>query len=807
MPLEYANLDRFFYPRSVVVVSCGSRGDSAADNVMATLRQEYSRGTLGRARLPALDLAGVSEADRAILEKCDLAVIVAAAEQQAELACLCDDLGARTALLLTDLRAEETAPLMPHGYQRLSSRCEHGLRVLGPQSFGLISPHHKLNASFGQSMPRAGSIAFISESSAMASAVLDWSLRTGVGFSAMAACDAMPDVAWADLLTHFGDDPQTRSIVIYLETIGDARRFLSAAREVALSKPIILLKSKQLGPGSEDDASADAVMDAALRRVGVLRVRSVSELFYMAHILAQQPLPRGPRLAIITNSKAPAMLAADSLQASGGELAMAPVNLGGAATANDYASAISAAAADPDVNGLLVILTPQPAADPTATARTIAEMPARAGKPLLASWMGGDSVAAGQDRLFRSSIPAFPYPDTPARLFALMWRHAQNLNAIYETPTVIVDEESSPVDAGAAEVLLEQIRAGGAIELQPRAAVQLLQLYGIPVHGEAHPPDDAYKLRVASGVNPIFGPYMLFGIGGRMSAIYGDFGLALPPLTSALALRLMELSAVWRVLKPTARNEEPNRKIFDENGIVPRLQALLVRLSQLIVQQPSIAELIIDPLYVSGDAVVITGAQIRLHPATMADVDLPRPAIRPYPIQYTWHETARGGLPLIIRPVRPEDEPLIVNFHRLLSEETIYRRYFFQHKFSRRTSHERLRRTCFLDFDREIALAALVPLEDGSQGIAAVGRLARSRTGESAEIAMVVADPYQAKGIGTMILRHLVDIARAEGVRRLQGTMLPGNMHMQNLFGKLGFTVGPGPDDTAVAELVLPASA
>lgn len=837
--LEYANLDRFFYPRTVAIINAPGAAAEIANALVSTVTQSFTRGPVYR--VTADDDGGVTFPEDVSPEAVDLAVIVAPPQLQSGIACACDDQRIPAALLFNATEREPVPADITAELDRLHARCRHGMRILGPQSFGIIVPPIELNLTLRQPLPRAGRIAFISESSAMCAAVLDWSFRTGVGFSAVVGCDTMPDVSWADLITHFGDDPQTRSIVVYLERAGDARAFLSAAREVALNKPIILLKSRRSSRAEFASPSmtvrpprSDAVFEAALRRVGVLRVRTVSEMFYMANILAKQPLPRGPRLAILTNAPAPAMLATDSLLASGGALAtldrktaeriagiigetdpaVNPINLRGDANADRYAEALAAMERDSNIDGLLVLLTPQPTSEPTRTARLITETPTRASKPLLASWMGGDRVAEGQDIMFRAGVPSFPYPDTPARMFALMWRHAQNLNAIYETPDVIIDEERLPISTESATAFLDELRAGGQTVLSAEQAATVLRYYGIIAEPDAAPPRHAYKLLVGSRVDPVFGPYMVFGIGGRMSAIYDDTALGLPPLTSALARRMMEESAVWKVLRSSAEEEA-----HVSGSRLSKLQALLVRLSQLVVQQPAIRRLTINPLFVSGDHVIVTGASINLQNPSIAAEELPRPAIRPYPVQYTWHETARGGAPFIIRPIRPEDEPLIVNFHRLLTEETIYRRYFFQHKFSRRTSHERLRRTCFLDFDREIALAALLPGEGQQkrgigipsdaptnpdrQVIAAVGRLARNRRGDSAEIALVVADPYQSQGIGTTILRHLIDIARAENVTRLTGTMLPGNIHMQHLFGKLGFNIRPGADDTVVAELML----
>lgn len=775
--------------------------------VFNTASQNFNRGKV--VHVLADPKSGEMRAHQEDLKGIDLAVIVAASHLQTPIACACDDAGVRSALFMLPERRETTADDAPDDINLLRERCQKGLRILGPQSFGLFSPHYDVNLTPGLPMAQPGSIAFISQSSAMCSAVLDWSFRTGVGFSAMVACDMMPDVSWPDLIVHFGDDPLTKSIVISLECVEDSRAFLSAAREIALNKPIILLKTRRSTEEltSEDLAVGDprpnAVFDAALRRVGVLRVESISEMFDMANILARQPLPKGPRMGIVTNSMTPALLSIDALVASGGQLAQPqgdektanPVNLPGDSPPNIYAKAVADMAQDKNVDGVLLVFAPQVGTEPTSTARAVANSPVKSGKPFLTSWMGGDRVMEGREVLRFHGIPVFEYPDAPARLFSLMWRHAQNLNGIYETPSLIADE--TKVDPAKAQQFLEDLRRQEVGVLTTEQAEELLRLYGIELSPDAEPPEDAYKLMVGSRIDKMFGPYMVFGIGGRMSAIYEDIALDLPPLTSALARRMMGQSAVWRVLGISGDDD------LVAKTRVAKLQELLVRLSQLVVQQPLIRRLTINPLHVSGDEVLITNCYVNLHSPLVANDDLPRPAIRPYPTQYIWHETLKDGLKCVFRPVRPEDEPLVVEFHKLLSEETIYRRYFFQHKLSRRTSHERLRRTCFLDFDREIALAAVLKQPDGTDAIAAVGRLARNRPGDSAEVAMVVADPYQSVGIGTTMLKHLVDIGRAEGVRKLEGTMLPGNLHMQHLFGKFDFVVRPGEDDTVIAELLL----
>ena len=380
------------------------------------------------------------------------------------------------------------------------------MRVLGPNSLGVMSPMTGLNATVANAMARPGKIAFLSQSGALGAAVLDWSLRANVGFSAFVSVGSMLDVGWGDLIDYFGNDPQTKSIIIYMESIGDARYFLSAAREVALTKPIIVIK-----PGSIEGASQavaahigslignDDVLDAAFRRCGVLRVDRISELFSMAEILNTQPRPKGPRLAILTNAGGPGVLAADALIVGGGQLAHLapetiqslnrilpmpwshgnPVDVLGDAGPDRFVEAMDVVAKDPNTDGLLVILTPQAMIDPTLTADKVKTHGTIAGKPVLASWMGGDEVAAGVSILNRAGIPAFPYPDTAARAFNNMWRYSQNLRSLYETPE-LAGAEDGGTDRAGAEDLIASVLASGRTLLTEAESKQLLESYRIP---------------------------------------------------------------------------------------------------------------------------------------------------------------------------------------------------------------------------------------------------------------------------------------------------------------------------------------
>ncbi len=383
------------------------------------------------------------------------------------------------------------------------------MRVLGPNCLGLISPHHGLNATFAKTDAIPGNIAFISQSGALCTAVLDWSLRERVGFSGFVSTGACMDVGWADLITHFGDDPRTESIICYMESVGDAGAFLHAAKEVAPRKPIVVLKVGRSDAGAKAAAShtgamtgSDAVLEIAFRRAGVLRVRTVNEMFNMAELLAKQPRPRGPRLAVVTNAGGPGALTADALVANSGVLATLsaetlhaldavlpaawshgnPVDILGDADAERFATTLSIIANDDGADAVCVILTPQTMTDPAAIARElVAARPLFTGKPLLACWMGGDAVEQGRAILNEAGISTFAFPDMAARAFGLMWRESEIVRALDETPPPAISTGKTMPRNGAAEEIIREALESGRTLLNEVEAKQLLVAHGIPV--------------------------------------------------------------------------------------------------------------------------------------------------------------------------------------------------------------------------------------------------------------------------------------------------------------------------------------
>jgi len=828
--------------------------------------------------------------DRDIPAEVDLAVITTPAKFIPGIIRECGEVGITAAVVISAGFKEAGEEGKRLERELLAEAAKADMRIIGPNCLGVMIPPSGLNATFASCMARPGNVGFLSQSGALCTAVLDWSMREMVGFSAFMSIGSMADVGWGDLIYYLGNDPKTRSILVYMESVGDARSFLSAAREVAMNKPIIVIKAGRTAAGSKAAAShtgsltgSDDVLDVAFMRSGVLRVNNISDLFYMAEVLAKQPRPKGPRLTVLTNAGGPGVLAADSLLLGGGELAdiseqtiaelnqilpsawshSNPIDILGDAEPERYAKALEIAAKDTNSDGMLVILTPQAMTDATRTAEQLKPYAKLGDKPVLASWMGGTDVAAGEQILNNAGIPTYAYPDTAARLFNYMWRYARNVNALYETPRYGGTNESADREGAAA--IIEKVRQTGRTILTEQESKQILAAYGIPtlpsviatsaddavaaaagmgypvvlkIHSETitHKTDvggvmlnlkdeaavraafasirdsvtakvgaehfggvnvqpfaklEGYEVIVGSSVDPQFGPVMLFGMGGQLVEVFKDRSLALPPLNTTLARRLMERTKIYTALKGVR-----GRKPVD----LAAMEQLLVRFSLLVVDQPWIKEIDINPLIASPERLLALDARVVLHDPATPESELPRPAIRPYPVQYESDWTMKNGDPLVIRPIRPEDEPMMVKFHEALSERTVYQRYLQMLHLSQRIAHERLTRICFIDYARQMALVAEREIPGtGEKQIIAVGRLQGITGATESEFAVVVADEYQKAGLGTELLRRLIEIGRAEGVKVITADILAENSAMQKVSEKLGFKLTREPGDPVVS--------
>ncbi len=529
--MEKNPLEVMFKPRSVAVSGATERAGSVARTILWNLISTSFGGTIFPVNPKYNSILGIKSYPSvgAIPDPVDLAVIVTPAKTVPGIIEECVAAGVPAAIIIS-AGFKETGPEGAALEQQILEIARRGhMRIVGPNCLGVMNPVTGLNATFASTMARPGSVGFISQSGALLTAILDWSFRENVGFSAFVSIGSMLDVGWGDLIYYLGDDPNTRSIVLYMESIGDARSFLSAAREVALTKPIIVIKPGRTEEAAKAAAShtgsltgGDEVLAAAFRRSGVLRVDTIADLFNMAEVLSKQPRPRGPRLSIVTNAGGPGVLATDALITSGGELAPIapaameqynkllpphwshnnPIDILGDAAAQRYAEAIKIAANNPESDGTLVILTPQAMTNPTETARVLAEQLGRPsgqvyGKPILASWMGGSDVSSGEAMLNKANIPTFAYPDTAARIFTYMYRYQRRLTALYQTPEMAEDYGEAGFKHFLIKEMLEQIRT----ILTEYESKQVLEAYDIPTVPTrlAHSADEAATIAAEIG--------------------------------------------------------------------------------------------------------------------------------------------------------------------------------------------------------------------------------------------------------------------------------------------------------------------
>jgi acetyltransferase len=872
------SLDPFFHPASIAVIGASATPGSVGSILMRNLLGNPFGGVVFPVNPRRQSVHGVycypSLAE--VPSVVDLAVIATPADTVPALVQSCVDRGVKAAIIISAGFSElgETGRALE---TQLRTIARGKMRLIGPNCLGVIHPPSNLNASFAASMARPGKVALLSQSGAICTAILDWAEETHVGFSSFVSVGAAIDVDFASLIDYFGDDPHTRSIILYIESIGDVRRFLSAARNVARNKQIIVVKAGRHEAGARAAAShtgalagADAVFDAAFRRAGVLRVHSIAELFNMSEILAMQPQPAGPALAIITNAGGPGVMATDELLLAGGSLAglgsetiaaldavlppfwshANPVDVLGDAPPERYRRAFEICARDPGVQGLLVLLAPQAMTDPIETARQLAPFARLEGKPVLACWLGGATARPGRNILNAAGIPTFDSPDSAIHAFLNMVQYRRNQELLYETPEAL-PEDFVP-DQQRVRALIEGARNAGRTLLTEVEAKEVLAAYGIPVtwatkvasaagaiaaaaqlgypvvlklYSEqlthksdvggvqlnlmdddavraafyriqtnlaSHRPDvpfegvtvqpmvrdQGFELIIGSSVDRQFGPVILFGAGGIFVEIFKDSVLGLPPLNRALARRLIERTRIQQALKGVRGAQSIS---FDD------LETLLTRFSQLVVDfHDQVQEIDINPLFAAPNRIVALDARVLLGPTDLPAEERPRLAILPYPNYLTAPFGLNDGTEVIVRAIRPEDEPLLVAFHANNSEHTIRMRFFSMVK---RLTRESLIRLCHLDYDRAMALVAVQRTDSGENQILGVSRYYLDPETGDAEFAVVIGDAWQGHGLGWHLMQRLVETAKQHGVRRLVGLVLRENAPMLQLMEELGFSI------------------
>ncbi len=884
--LEYnarIGMDALFKPQSVAVVGATERENAVGRTILYNLITNPFGGVVYPVNPSRESVLGVKAypSISACPTPVEMVVIVTPAHTVPALVKEAVDNGVKGAIIIS-AGFKERGPEGVAMEKEIMDIARGNMRIIGPNCLGVMNPNGGLNATFAGAMALKGNIGFLSQSGAMCTSVLDYSFEENIGFSAFVSVGSMLDVDWGDMIYYLGDDPNTTAIVIYMESVGNARSFLSAAREVALKKPIIVVKAGRTAAAAQAAAShtgsltgSDEVLDAAFRRVGVLRVDTIADIFYFAEVVSKQPRPKDRRLMIITNAGGPGVLATDMLIRDGGELAdisdetmtelneflpeawshANPIDILGDATPETYAKSLEVCAKDPGADGMLVVLSPQAMTDPTRTAEYLTPYANLEDKPVLAAWMGGVEVVEGTHVLTKAGIPTFAFPDTAVRLFNYMWKYSYNLRGLYEVPNPAEDE--SGYQREVAQEIIEQVRTTGRTILTEAESKRIMAAYDIPVietitastveeaiaaadrikypvvvklnsetithksdvggvrlnlqnaeevrlafeniernvsekytaadfNGVSVQPmiklDEGYELIIGSSIDPQFGPVLLFGTGGTLVEVFKDRALGLPPLTTTLARRMIEQTKIYTALQGV-RGRDP----VD----IAMLEKVMVRFGQLVVENPWIKEMDINPMFVSAERIIALDARVLLHDPETDINTVPEPAIRPYPVQYVTTHELDDGSTLTIRPIRPEDEPLALDFHMGLSEQTVKLRYMYNFPLEERVTHERLSNLTFVDYDREITLVAIDDSGDKPRMVA-VGRVEMlSGTKEVAEFGILVADDYQGKGLGSAVLAQLLEVGKKEGVQRIFGKLLIKNQNSVEFLHNFGFTTFP----------------
>lgn len=766
---------------------------------------------------------------------------------------------------------------------------DYPMRVVGPNCLGIIRPSVGLNASFLTVAPTAGDIALISQSGALGTGMLDWAVSAHVGFSLFASVGSMVDVDFADLVDFLGEDPHTRSILIYMETIGNARRFMSAARSFARNKPIIILKPGRYSESarvalSHTGAMAgdDEVYEAAFGRVGVLRVHEVADLFHAAEVLDSRRLPVGPGVAIITNAGGLGVMATDSLVEHGGRLAELsektmqaleaalppywshanPVDVLGDAGSDRFVAAVGACLADPGVNGILLLYTPQGNARPDDMATRIAAMVKGSQKPVLTVLMGGDTVTGGREIFSAAAVPCYNTPEEAARTYLGMYQYARNLELLYETPaelaidvappkhnlqamlrrvarsgrTVLTEQESKrfvttygfPIIA---QVVVETVSealeaahkigypvvmkvvshdithksAAGGVEVGVCSAPDLEKAYarmmrrleksspkavieGVSVQKMVREVD--YELILGMKKDQQFGSVIVFGAGGVAAEGLADFTVGMPPLNQTLARRMMEETRIFKTI------QSPRRGVVAPN--VGELEELLTILSNIVVDFPEIAEIDINPLVIADGKACAVDARIVIDKSVLdGRPRRPHMVITPYPTRYVTPWKLSDGTEVLLRPIKPEDEPMIGEFLQTVSKETLRQRYFVNQL---NISHELLVRFTNNDYDREVAIVAELT-RGKKKRIIGVGRLMGDADRVGGEFAVIVHDDFQGRGLGFKLTDAIIGIAQDKGLREISGFIDANNRRMLQVVTELGFVAEETVDGVTTVRL------
>jgi acetyltransferase len=884
--MSVRNLRKLFRPASVAVVGATNRPDTVGRQVMRNL-------LLGGFKGPVMPVNPKHDSVQGVLAYAD----VDALPVVPDLAVICvppDEVpgtlgrlarrGCGAAVILTSgvsataaLGERSDGAAGADGSSLLAIAREHGMRLLGPNSLGLLVPGMGLNASLSPQPAHAGRIAFVSQSGALGAAILDWAQPRGIGFSCFVALGDGADADFGDVLDYLGSDPDSRAILLYVESIREARAFLSAARAAARNKPVLVIKAgryaeaderAELPSGLASVAGTDAVYDAALQRAGMLRVYDVEELFAAVETLSVVNRPKGERLAILTNSRGIGTMAMDVLRDLNGTPARFdgetaaklaailpkgrpaenPVDLMGDAGAARYTDALTVLAQTRDVDAVLVMHAPLGATSPTDLADQVIAVARQNRRASISTcWVGEALVAEARGRFHAAGLPTFETPHQAVQAFMHTVQYRRNQDVLMETPA------SMPTDflpnSAMARQLVRQVLAEGRETMTEAEGKAVLAAYGVPTVEThvARTPEDcrriaadmgglvalkvmspdihyktergavrlnidspeeceqaarkmlrrlaealpearidgftvqrmerrpgAHELTVGMACDPVFGPVLIFGQGGTAADVVADRAAALPPLNMALARDLISRTRVARLLRGYRGHPA---------AALDALCLTLIQVAQLVVDIPEITRIDIDPLITDHAGVIALDARVAVAPSAVTD-GAARLAIRPYPRELEETFVMRGGRTVLLRPIRPEDEPDHHVFVSRLTPEDIRFRFFgLVHELP----HSQMARLTQIDYDREMAFIATAEGEDGTPETLGVVRAVTDPDNETTEFSIVVRSDLKGTGLAKALMLKQIRYCRDCGTRTMVGQVLKDNHRMLSFIESLGF--------------------
>ena len=884
-----SKLDKIFKPKSIAVIGASETIGSAGYRIFRNLIGSGYDGVVFPVNNKRESIQGVQAYPTIndVPKVVDLAIIATPASVVCDIVEQCGIRGIKGILIISAGFKEIGSEGIAREQRLLELKKKYNLTILGPNCVGFIMPFLNLNATFAGAMPEKGSIALLSQSGAVCGAILDWAAAANVGFSSFVSVGSMLDVNFGDLIDYFGMDVHTKSIVLYIESIIDARKFMSATKAFARAKPIIVIKSGRFTEGAKAAAShtgalagEDAIYEAAFRRSGVVRVMNIMDLFNCSSILAKQPRPTGPNIAIVTNAGGPGVLATDSIIEKGGKLAVLspvtieklnkvlptywshanPVDIIGDGDEDRYQKAIEICLEDKNIDGLLILCVPQVMADPKKLADRLVDIARKSTKPILTSLIGEASVYHARELLNQNNIPTYVSPDEAVESYMYLYHYERHLSQLYETPEeldiktsahteiikkilnlaatekrtllneseaktflelygiettkpIIADNEDKAVKAAekigypvVMKILSPQISHKsdvGGVVLDLRCADDVKHTFHAMVKRAKEKIPDAtiqgvtiqkqvknhgYELILGSKKDPVFGPVVLFGLGGIYTELFKDRAIGFPPLNQTLAQRIIEKTKAYELLKGFRNIPPVDMKKVEET---------MVKFSQMLIDHPEIKEVDINPLIPQGNKLIAVDARIILDPEPEKHTHL---IITPYPTKYMRPITLKDGQKVLLRPIKPEDENMWLDMFKSFSEETVRFRFF---RIIKDTPHEVRTRYCNIDYDREIGIVAEVE-KDGRKQILGVVRIIQDPAQQDeAEFAVVVTDEYQRLGLGSEFLDFIIEIAKDKNLSKINGVVLKDNFPMITLCREKGFRFSDGDPGEYKVEYIL----